>query len=354
LTKARQAAAGPAAVAGRPRYQYWLLPFAAGVAIALVLALWLFPRGDVLAAPGGADRLEADYLAMQDDEKLLRAEVARLAALIAGQRRDCKPPGPPVLEGRRPPVEEKPPVEETPPVRREPPVEERKPDEDLSIPEDAKRSGDMSFLEGCWTTITGLVNVRTREPIVYEYCFDKNGQGTASVTERSGRRCVAPTTARVDETGKLIIEDQSVLRCPQGDHYVSTRVQCESSSGGTAQCSAIQSNNTRWQATMKRKGAPDLEPAAPPTARVRPGVSPTGRPGPGGIGPAVGPGAGPGVGPGTGPGSRVPPADNAPPADDAPPSDDQPPMDDQPPPDNATPPPSDLPPVRGERTRPRR
>lgn len=336
MTETRQAAAAPGAP-GRPRYQYWLLPFAAGVAIALLVAIWLFPRGDVLAAPTPADNLEAQYLALQGDEKLLRSEVARLAAVIAGQRRDCRPPEPPPRrpqEARRPPVEDKPPVDDKP---------KPKPGDDLKIP-DNNKPGDMSFLEGCWTTTSGLVNRRTREPIIYEYCFDKNGQGQTSVTERGGRRCVAPTSARMDDKGGLVIEDGALLQCPDGDHYVKTYVECQTGGGGSAQCNALQSDNTRWSATMKRKGGADVDARVQGDQAPGPGVGP----GPGGRGNRLGPAGRLGPGPGT-QSDDLPPADEQAPMDDQPPTDDQPPMDDQAAPQDDQPPP---PPVRGQRLRP--
>lgn len=307
----------------RPRYQYWLLPFAVGVAIALVLALWLFPRIDVLAAASPTDALETQYLALQGDEQLLRTEASRLAALFAAQRRDCAKPEPPVrqqphrgaLEANRPPDTPRPP----PQRNRRPP---QKPSEELKIPEDARQRGDMSFMEGCWNNVTGLFNLKTKEPVVIEYCFGKDGEGEAIVTEQNGRQCVAPAKASFDAQGRLQLEDMDDLRCPDGTNYNRNRVQCDAGADGQASCEGISKDNHRWRANVRR---------------------------------------------GSGDSARLPPSDpdsgDLPP-DDQPMDSDTPPMDDPPPdgmpPDDGTtldPPPQDdppPPPIRGERTRPRR
>lgn len=302
----------------RPRYQYWLLPFAVGLAIALVLALWLFPRIDVLAAASPGDALEAQYLALQGDEQLLRAEASRLAAVFAAQRRDCaRPASPPVQREQQAnrPTDEQP---RPPQPRNRPP--RPKPSEDLKIPEDARRRGDMSFMEGCWNNVTGLFNLKTKEPVVIEYCFGKNGEGEAIVTEQNGRQCVAPARASFDGQGRLQLEDMDDLRCPDGTTYNRNRVQCDAGADGQASCEGVSKDNHRWRANVRR-GSGD-------SARLRPGDS-----------------------------GDLPP-DDQPMDSDAPPADDLPPEDM--PPDDSTavdPPPQDdppPPPIRGERTRPRR
>lgn len=340
LTDAPQAAApGGSAQLGvllRPRYQYWLLPFAVGVALALMLALWLFPRGDVLAAPAPTDRLEAQYLTLKDDEQLLRAEIARLAALFAGQRLQCKPPERPIEQARRPPVEQdtKPPIENETVPREEPKL-----DEELTIPEDAPRSGDLSFLQGCWNNETGIFSQKTREPLNIEYCFDANGRGRSTIIERNGHRCSTDSVARFDDAGKLVIEDLGNMQCGGGRYYYKHRASCASTDGGRAKCDGLQPEvGTRFNATIKRKAGAEAAPGPGPDlgrgGRTRPGGGDVTRRG----------------APGGTERSDLPPA-----ADDLPPED-MPPPDDQPPPDDNAdaPPPSDLPPVRGERTRPRR
>lgn len=195
-----------------PAYQRWLLPFATGVAAALMLALWLFPRGDVLAGSGLADRLEREYLVVRGDEALLRTEFAQLAARIAAERRACRAPEPAL----------KPPME-------------AKPDESLRIPEEAKRSGDMSFLAGCWASITTLVNQRTGAPLIAEYCFDADGVGLSTRTEPT-LQCVGPMRARFDDQGALTIEETEMAVCPDGRRYTQTRITCSPGENGIAQC----------------------------------------------------------------------------------------------------------------------
>lgn len=249
MTASQRHAAGGFA-SGRPRYQYWLLPFAVGAAIALIVALCLFPRGDVLAAPSGADRLEAQYLVLQGDAALLRAEIARLAALFADERRQCRQP-----------------AEETIPPQPEP-----KADEALRIPEEAKRSGDVSFLEGCWYTVTDMVNAKTKAPLVLEYCFTADGSGRAAIILQDGQRCTAPVMASFDGSGKLILDELEDMRCPSGGGYYRSRVECTSSGDGQARCYGTQAIGKPWKATIKRKsgdGHLDTERSARERARPR-------------------------------------------------------------------------------------
>lgn len=230
-----------------PIYQRWLLPFATGATTALVLALWLCPRPDVLAASGPADMLERDYLVLQGDAALLRAEFAHLAARVAAERRDCPAP--------------------EPAPRPEAAIE---PDESLRIPEEARRSGDLSFLAGCWTSITNLFNTRTREPIVVEYCFDAAGNGQSATIEQT-QRCVAPTRARFDGEGRLQFQDLSAAACPDGRSYSPDRVECTAGADGLADCKGVSSTNQRWSAKIQRKAPATPEtPSANTPSRPRP------------------------------------------------------------------------------------
>lgn len=198
-----------------PAYQRWLLPFVSGVSAALMAALWLHPRGDALAGSSFAERLEHEYLVLRGDEALLRTEFAQLAALIAAEHRACPVPEP------------------TPK-----PQLAAKPEESLRIPEEAKRSGDMSFLAGCWASITTLVNQRTGAPIVAEYCFDANGFGRSIRTEPN-TQCVGPMRARFDDRGSLTVEETEMAVCGDGRRYTQTTVTCSPGENGVAQCTGV-------------------------------------------------------------------------------------------------------------------
>lgn len=234
----------------RPDYLRWQLPFATGVAVALMVALWLHPRADVLAGSGLADRLEREYLVLRGDEELLRTEFAQLAARIAAERRACP----------------------TPPPAPKPPVE-AKLDESLRIPEEAKRSGDMSFLAGCWASITTLVNQRTGAPIVAEYCFDENGFGRSIRTEPN-TQCVGPMRARFDDQGSLTVEETEMAVCGDGRRYTQTTVTCSPGQNGIAQCTGVnRGSRDAYTVGLQRKDsrpAGGESPQTPGPSRSRP------------------------------------------------------------------------------------
>lgn len=226
-----------------PVYQRWLLPFAIGVAPALVLALWLHPRGDLLAGSGLADRLEREYLVLRGDEGLLRTEFVQLAARIAAERRAC-------------------PVPEPAPK----PLAEAKPDESLRIPEEAKRSGDLSFLAGCWASITALVSQRTGAPLVAEYCFDANGIGRSTRTEPT-LQCVGPMRARFDDQGGLTIEETEMAVCPDGRRYTQTRIACSPGENGIAQCTGTnRGSRESYKVGLQRKDSRPASGDSPPAS----------------------------------------------------------------------------------------
>ncbi|MBL8705880.1 MAG: hypothetical protein JNM30_13595 [Rhodospirillales bacterium] len=233
-----------------PAYQRWLLPFATGVAAALMLALCLHPRADVLAKRGPADGLEREYLVLRGDEALLRAEFAQLAARIAAERRACPAPEP----APKPPVE-------------------AKPDESLRIPEEAKRSGDMSFLAGCWASITTLVNQRTGAPIVAEYCFDENGFGRSIRTEPN-TQCVGPMRAHFDDQGSLTVEETEMAVCGDGRRYTQTTVTCSPGENNIAQCTGVnRGSRDAYTVGLQRKDsrpAGGESPQTPGPSRLRP------------------------------------------------------------------------------------
>ena len=187
-------------------------------------------------------------------------------------------PDPPVKEPE-PPVETEPPsladllpttpVEpEKPPVPREEPKPEKKPQEkpkpeakpqrqakgeEMRIPDDARKNNDVSFLEGCWNSETGLRSDRTKEPIGVQYCFDANGRGSRTVTKpQSGDRCVGSVRAKFDSSGRLVI-DSDGAPCNKGGGFVPELVQC-TSAGGKADCNGNErgGQQRKWKARFRR------------------------------------------------------------------------------------------------------
>ena len=154
-----------------------------------------------------------------------------------------------------------PPQAETPKPKTEtPPKEAGKPKkqargEDLRIPESAKKNNDMSFLEGCWDSDSGLVAMNTGEPITVQYCFDANGNGTRTVIKsKSNDRCTGPVRAKFDALGNLHIQADGAS-CRRGGGFVPQQVECAQGAGDRADCYGQEKGGKRnkWDARFRRK-----------------------------------------------------------------------------------------------------
>lgn len=268
------ATASPVA-ASRTGCAGWLLPL-----LLLLLLLWL-----LLSALGWLPVWLPASCMPQPDNTALQAEADRALRLDAEQEdllrqlREkaalCRPAPPPVSEPESPvqkpeadvvepffgesPVEPEP--QPQPKVRPRPePKAEARPEprpkprrgEDMKIPRGAAQKKDLSFLEGCWTSETGLTSSRTGGPVVVEYCFDKNGRGSRIEREQGGDVCRGPGRARFE--GNRLYMESEYARCPDGRNYVPHWIEC-TGSGDTTQCKGREGDprRTRWKARFRRK-----------------------------------------------------------------------------------------------------
>lgn len=260
----------------------WLLPL-----LLLLLLLWLLAAALGLLPsplPAGCHPVDRKDLAAEEQRAaVLDDELALLWNQLQERAAQCKPvkpapvqvekeePAPPLPDpemvepflGETPPAPPEPkpapqPKPEKPkeqPKPQEPPKQPEKPkkkNEDLTIPEDAAKKNDLSFLEGCWTSETGLYSHPSNEPIVAEYCFDKNGKGRRFVRERNGQVCSGSAKARFQGNRLNFESDQA--RCPRGGTYVPQKVECTGSEN-TTQCKGreLGAGNNKWDARFRRK-----------------------------------------------------------------------------------------------------
>ena len=265
----------------------WLLPL-----LLLLLLLWLLGAAlGFLPSPLPASCMPVDRQKLAAEEQRaasLDDELALLWNQLQERAALCKPVKPvipPVEEKKPEPVEPAPEPEmvepflgETPvappqpekpkeqpkqqkpepkpePKPVEPPKEPEKPknkNEDLTIPEDAAKKNDLSFLEGCWTSETGLYSHPSNEPIIAEYCFDKKGSGRRFVRERNGQVCSGPASARFQ--GNRLNFESGQAKCPRGGIYVPQKVECTGSEN-TTQCKGREqgAGNNKWDARFRRK-----------------------------------------------------------------------------------------------------
>ena len=285
------AAPVPVAVAPRSGCLPWLLPL-----LLLLLLLWLLGAAlGLLPSPLPAGCLPVDRSALEAEKQKSAANEDQLALLwrqLQERAALCKPVTPPVTpptpkiepkkeEAKQPEPEvvepffgetpvEPPKVAEAPkpqpkpkpepkqeppkvePPKQEPPKPAPKKNDNLAIPEDAAKKNDLSFLEGCWTSETGLYSHPSNEPIIAEYCFDKSGKGRRLVRERNGQVCSGSASARFQ--GNQLQFDSSQARCPRGGTYVPQKVECNGQENST-QCKGreLGGANLKWDARFKRK-----------------------------------------------------------------------------------------------------
>ena len=285
------AAPVPVVVAPRSGCLPWLLPL-----LLLLLLLWLLGAAlGLLPSPLPAGCLPVDRSALEAEKQKAAANEDQLALLwrqLQERAALCKPVTPPVTpptpkvepkkeEAKQPEPEvvepffgetpvEPPKVAEAPkqqakpkpepkqeppkvePPKQEPPKPAPKKNDNLAIPEDAAKKNDLTFLEGCWTSETGLYSHPSNEPIIAEYCFDKSGKGRRFVRERNGQVCSGSASARFQ--GNQLQFDSSQARCPRGGTYVPQKVECNGQENST-QCKGreLGGANLKWDARFKRK-----------------------------------------------------------------------------------------------------
>ena len=216
-------------------------PWLAGLLLGLLL-LWLllhiFWPGFWGLARGGfrPPEVTVDLDAFDlnvDRQERLRLELERLKEEYARRSDSCRPDLPELTE----------------------PVP--KAEEDLVIPEDAASKNDFSFMEGCWSSETeSLINVSTRQPVIYIYCFDESGEASVLIEEKDSKgrhidNC--RTTARAAFVGEnLVITERDGARCGKGGQYYTTKVTCRPGEGGAAECDLEQDSGTVAKSTFRR------------------------------------------------------------------------------------------------------
>ncbi len=102
--------------------------------------------------------------------------------------------------------------------------------EAMQIPKDAAKNNDLSFLEGCWRSVTDLYNSTTGERVEMEYCFSGDGSGRRTIRQRDGDICSGPANARFSGS-RLDITAQEAY-CHRGG-YVPHTVQCKGTEQST-------------------------------------------------------------------------------------------------------------------------
>lgn len=254
----------PPEPAAPPRYRalgvLWPVAWAV-LAVLVVLALLRGCVDPTLLAREAPARDDAAALERaRAEEQALRAELARLTERLGRQRLACPLPPPPPVERRTAALDraEPEPPPAVPADKPEPPPEPERPpppprSKDLVIPEDAAKRNDLSFLEGCWNSITPLRSIPGGTPLKRVYCFDGNGNGQLTQRDANGVVCTAPSRARF-AGGDLRIEETSDVACPQGPNYYRSEVDCRVGDGRQAVCAGRQRHGNRYRVQFQRQG----------------------------------------------------------------------------------------------------
>jgi hypothetical protein len=127
------------------------------------------------------------------------------------------------------------------PKKPEPPkTASKKPGSGIFIPENPT---DLSFMEGCWKSISPISSYATKLPIVYHYCFDKNGNAKVYLEEMDKDGNVTDTACRgigfaSISGGKISILDKGV-DCDKGNSYSQVSIECSRGQDGMAQCHVV-------------------------------------------------------------------------------------------------------------------
>lgn len=239
----------------------WLPPL-----LLLLLLLWLLAAVlGLLPSPLPAACVphpDADVLEREKQHGALKeAELEALYRQLRERAALCDPPAPRAVPRPAPatvepffgetPPEPEPKPEPKPKPKPQPKPAPRKGDS-MEIPKDAAKQNDLSFLEGCWASETGLTAVPADKPVIVEYCFDKHGNGKRYEHVEGRESCVGPGRARFQ--GNRLHMESPYAQCPDGTRFVPHSIDC-TGSGRSTLCKGREhdEDNTRWTARFRKQ-----------------------------------------------------------------------------------------------------
>jgi hypothetical protein len=108
----------------------------------------------------------------------------------------------------------------------------------MQLPSNAS---DLSFLDGCWASSSGLKNGRSGREIKVKYCF-AGGEGHGTIHITGGNTCEGRLSSRRD--GETLLISQGRVPCHGGTSFVPASITCRTS-GATATCDIIDEKDGR-------------------------------------------------------------------------------------------------------------
>ena len=119
--------------------------------------------------------------------------------------------------------------------------------QDLIIPENV---GNLNFIQGRWRCDTGLENIRTHEPVAFEFSFDEHGRGQGIVHEKNDV-CTGDASATLQD-GMLHIT-LGPQKCQRSQtFYEGLHILCRNASGHVTMCKGTNKDGTTWDAYFKK------------------------------------------------------------------------------------------------------
>ena len=142
----------------------------------------------------------------------------------------------PTKDKEAPPAKDKPPSKAPPaaPKPQAPLKTEQakpKPGDPLSIPPEAVKTGDLSFLEGCWRGTRP--EYATKRTVTERFCFDKNGNGKRTIEDpQHAGKCTGATKGSLDPQGRLTVTSEQGY-CTGGARWGQAYMVCQGEGSST-------------------------------------------------------------------------------------------------------------------------
>ena len=125
------------------------------------------------------------------------------------------------------------PPKEAPKAQTPPQTAQTKPKsgEPLRIPPEAVKTGDLSFLEGCWRGTRP--EYHSKRIITERFCFDKNGIGRRTIEDPGvAGTCTGASKGSFDAQGRLIVTSEQGY-CTGGANWGPAHMVCEGEGNAT-------------------------------------------------------------------------------------------------------------------------
>lgn len=139
-------------------------------------------------------------------------------------------------EPKKEPEKKQPEKPEKKPEKQADPAKPKKGDP-LKIPDDAKATGSLDFLEGCW--VGTRPEYHTKRIVTERFCFGKDGVGKRFILDPGvAGQCVGATKAILNQGGVLRMESDRMYCTDVDDNWGASQMTCQGE-GDQTPCSWV-------------------------------------------------------------------------------------------------------------------